>query len=65
MAGQNVCFGCNSVPDVKTCDKKDCFAHEYRSEVLELDTDYNSNASLIKMREEMKLGIRTSSGKVA
>ena len=56
----NVCFGCNETGDVKTCQKTDCFAYPFRKSSIVMDNEYNSQASLIKMREEMKLGIRTS-----
>ena len=56
--GQNVCFGCNSVPDVKICDKKDCFAHGYRNETLKLDDEYNKAVNLKKHNMEKYMFVR-------
>ena len=43
MAKQfNVCFGCNEVGDVKTCDRKDCFAYDGRSSSIEMDHELNT-----------------------
>lgn len=56
----NICLGCNSVPDVNTCDKTDCFAYDQRKTPMAMDHEYNKNSNLVIYREQIKLGIRAS-----
>jgi len=52
---QNVCFGCHSTTDVRTCKDCSCFAYPYRKEGLTLDHELNKEINLMVQRSKREM----------
>ena len=58
MSKLNVCFFCNEVPDIKTCNQTDCFAYGFRKSYLQMDDEANERRRQLVYQSQVKLGIR-------